>query len=79
MTIISDGFLGSKTLNKIVPFLTARYIIQCTRRLQPTRDDCAVRVHWLSSVSTAANLICETVFTGQFIGQLKMLLYDETQ
>ena len=30
--------------------LTARYIILCTRRLQPPHDDCAVRVQRFSSV-----------------------------
>ena len=40
----------SKILTKIVPLLTARYTILCTRRLQPTRDDCAVRVQWFSCV-----------------------------
>ena len=38
-----------------MPFLTARYIILCTRRLQPPRDDCAVQVHWLSSVNKSIN------------------------
>ena len=36
---------------KILPLLTARYSILCTRRLQPPRDDCAVRVQWFSSVN----------------------------
>ena len=35
---------------KILPFLSARYTILCTWRLQPTCDDCSVRVQWLSSV-----------------------------
>ena len=37
-------------LTKIFPFLTAMYTILCTRWLQPTLDDCAVRVQWFSSV-----------------------------
>ena len=37
-------------LAKILPFLTARYIIVCTRQLHPLRDDCTVRVQWFSSV-----------------------------
>ena len=45
----------SKTLNKILPFLTARCIILCARRLQPPRDDCAVRVQWFSSVGTKSH------------------------
>ena len=36
----------SKKLTKIVPLLTARYTFLCTRRLQPPRDDCAVREQW---------------------------------
>ena len=40
----------SKKLTKILPLLTARYSILCTRRLQPPRDDSAVRVQWFSSV-----------------------------
>ena len=38
---ISDVF-RSKKLTKILPFLTARYTILCTHRLQPQCDDCAV-------------------------------------
>ena len=37
-------------MTKILPLLTPRYSILCTRRLQPPRDDCAVRVQWFSSV-----------------------------
>ena len=36
----------SKILTKILPFLTARYTILCTRRLQPPRDECSVRVQY---------------------------------
>ena len=41
-------------LTIILPFLTAWYTILYTRRLQPTRDDCTVRVQWFSSVTYAA-------------------------
>ena len=37
--------------SKILTKLTVRYTILCTRRLQPTRDDCAVQVQWSSSVN----------------------------
>ena len=37
-------------MTKILPFLTARYTILCTRRLQPPRDDGAVQVQWFSDV-----------------------------
>ena len=40
----------SNKLTKILPLLTAIYTILRTRRLQPPRDDCAVRVQWFSSV-----------------------------
>ena len=43
-------FSEVKKMTKILPFLTARYTILCTRRLQPPRDDCAVRAQWFSSV-----------------------------
>ena len=43
----------SKIFTKILPFLTARYTILCTRRLQPPRDDCAGQVQWFSSVMTS--------------------------
>ena len=33
-----------------LPLLTASYTILCTRRLQPPRDDCAVRVQCFPSV-----------------------------
>ena len=36
-------------MTKVCPFLTTRYIILCTRRLQAPRDDCADRVQWFSS------------------------------
>ena len=50
MSIIRDEyFQKKKTFTKIVPFLTARYTIVYTRRLQIPRDDCAVRVQRLSS------------------------------
>ena len=39
-----------KKTSLVVPFLTARYTILCTRRLQPPRDDCAVRVQWFTNV-----------------------------
>ena len=32
----------SKKMTKLLPLLTARFTILCTRRLQPPRDDCAV-------------------------------------
>ena len=41
----------SEKMTKTLPLLTARFSILCTRRLQPPRDDCAVRVQWFSSVS----------------------------
>ena len=44
----------SKILTKILPFLTARYTILCTCRLQPTRDDFAAQVQWFSSVLSGA-------------------------
>ena len=37
-------------LTKKLTFLTARYTIMCTCRLQPTRNDCDVRVHFFSGV-----------------------------
>ena len=37
-------------LTKKFTFLTARYTILSTCRLQPTRDDCAVRVQLFSGV-----------------------------
>ena len=37
-------------MTKILPLLTAMYTIMCSRRLQSPRDNCAVRVQWLSSV-----------------------------
>ena len=40
----------------MLPFLTVWYIILCTRRLQPTRDDCNVRVQWFSSVISTSIL-----------------------
>ena len=40
----------SKMLTKIFAFLKARYTILCARQLQPSPDDCAVRVQWFSSV-----------------------------
>ena len=40
-----------KILTKRFPFLTARNTILCTRRLQPPRDDCALREQWVSIVS----------------------------
>ena len=41
-------------MTKILPLLSARYMYSflCTRRLQPPRIDCAVRVQWFSSVIT---------------------------
>ena len=36
--------------NQKIPLSTARYPILSTRRLQPPRDDCAVRVQWFSSM-----------------------------
>ena len=47
------GFMNifiSIILTKILPFLTARYTILCTRRLQSPRDDCTVWVQWFSNV-----------------------------
>ena len=41
-------------MTKILPLLTAMYSILCTRRLQPPRDDCPVRVQWFSSVTFGA-------------------------
>ena len=40
-------------MTKKLPFLTARYTILCARRLQPPRNDCAVRVQWFSSVNNS--------------------------
>ena len=41
----------SKKITKIIPLLTDRYSILCTRRLQPPRDDCVVRVQCFSGVN----------------------------
>ena len=49
----------SKKLNKILPLLTARYSILCTRRLQPPRDGCAVRVQWFSSVNLKSSMVIQ--------------------
>ena len=49
----------SKILTKILPFLTARYTILCTPRLQPPLDDCAVQVQWFSSLLNNAGLVCD--------------------
>ena len=43
-------FRSKKKHDQILPLLTAMYNILCTRRLQPPRDDCAVRAQWFSSV-----------------------------
>ena len=40
--LLLKNIFRSKILPKILPFLTDT--ILCTRRLQPTRDDCAVQV-----------------------------------
>ena len=42
-------------MTKLLPLLTARYTILFTRRLQPPRDNFAVRVQWLSSVVCVFN------------------------
>ena len=44
-------YFMDKILTKILLFLTAMYTILFPRRLQPTRDFCAVRVQWLSTCS----------------------------
>ena len=48
----------SKKLTKILPYLTARYTIFCTRWLRPPHDDCTVWVQWFSSIYTDKTLIC---------------------
>ena len=40
----------SNILTKLLTFVIAGYTILCTRRLQPQRDDCTVRVQWFSSM-----------------------------
>ena len=57
-------------MTKKVPFLTVtcRYTILCTCRLQPPRDDCAVRVQWFSSVrSNEVVLLLSIIFLRRYL------------
>ena len=39
-----QNILDDPRIDQNITILTARYTMLCTRRLQPTRDDCTVRV-----------------------------------
>ena len=49
ITTIGINMLIGKKLTNIIPFLTARNTILCTRRLQSPLDDCTVRVQRFST------------------------------
>ena len=49
-------------IDRNITLLTVRFTILCTFRLQPPRDDCAVRVQWFSSVNYKKQITFTTVY-----------------
>ena len=48
--------------------------ILCTRRLQPPRDDCAIRVQWFSSVYSSLSTFFQLVFKSLFLFRFNPLI-----
>ena len=64
--MIRDIIYSEEKHDQILPLLTDRYTSLYTRRLQPLRDDCAVRLQWFSSVKTCPlwKIVTKVIFQG---------------